>query len=148
MILLAGCTDSSRTFTDTVPAPGCRAFDCHQSAPLSIYPPASGEHRTHLGLSEYGPNLSCGSCHSGYNTRVLHKNGFINGYNWLIGKKTSGLVVHFGADVSATSSFDQAASTCSGTDADMPRRRRIGELVQRRGGHMRGFAVLSRGPAP
>ncbi len=117
-ILLSGCGDSNRTITDTVPAPGCRAFDCHQSAPLSIYPPASGEHRTHLGLSEYGPKLSCGSCHSGYNTNILHKNSFINGYNWLISAKTPGLVVHFGSDVSTTSSFDKTVSTCSGTGVD------------------------------
>lgn len=116
-ILLPGCSDSGASLADSVPAPGCRAFDCHQSAPLSIYPPASGEHRTHIGLSEYGPKLSCGSCHSGYDTHVLHKNGFINGYNWLLGTQTPGLVVHFGSDMDAGSTFDQGGSTCSGTGA-------------------------------
>ncbi len=114
-IMLLGCSDTRTSPWKTLLLPGCGAFDCHRSAPLSIYPPASGEHRIHLGLSEYGPNLSCGSCHRGYKTNILHKNGFINGYNWLIGGKMPGLVVYFGADVSASSSFDQAASTCSDT---------------------------------
>lgn len=117
-ITLPGCSDTVTPFRDTIPLTGCRAFDCHQSTPLSIYPPVSGEHLTHTGLSQYGPDLSCGSCHSGYYTSILHRNGFINGYNWLIGKRTSGLVVYFGARMSASSSFDQAAGTCSGTGTE------------------------------
>jgi hypothetical protein len=118
---LHGCSDTNTSMSGSIPDSGrngCLAFNCHPATPLSLYPPSSGEHRTHLGTSEYGPKLECVSCHQGYRTNLRHRNGFINGYNWLLRKKTPGMTVYFGTGVSASSSFDQAASTCSGTGTE------------------------------
>lgn len=124
-ITLHGCSDTNTSMTGSLPVeglfPGCLAFNCHPAAPLSIYPPVSGEHKSHRAGGDYGLSLTCTDCHYKYDRNKLHKNGFINGYNWLTKSKTSGEVIYFDpleTQISPGASFDHTASTCTGTGAN------------------------------
>ena len=96
-------------------------FECHQSTPLAIYPPTSGEHKSHLGGGDFGLNLTCEDCHYKYDRNKLHKNGFINGYSWLLKSKMPGLIVYLNPAstvITPGATFNHTASTCNGTGAN------------------------------
>jgi hypothetical protein len=125
-LFMPGCSDVKAPVLDKInPAalPGlCLAFNCHNGTQLRIYPPVSGAHQAHMDAKQIGVVLNCNSCHgnNGNFRGGLHQNGFINGYNWLFGKKAPGNIVSFSSDLvrfNSLISFDHAASTCSGTGA-------------------------------
>ncbi|MBN1497917.1 MAG: cytochrome c3 family protein [Spirochaetes bacterium] len=120
----SGCSEVKKSGLDeinmTTLSGVCMAFNCHNGTELRIFPPISGGHLTHLDSAKIGFKLNCASCHNRYKNSQggLHKNGFINGYNWLYGTKTPGEIVLFGVDLTAanpTIAFNHAAGTCSGT---------------------------------
>ncbi|OHD64328.1 MAG: hypothetical protein A2176_01695 [Spirochaetes bacterium RBG_13_51_14] len=114
ILFLSGCSDSNTAGLNSLPIPGCRAFDCHQSTPLSVYPPLSGEHLAHFGGEDFGSGIGCETCHYQYDKNPLHKNGFINGYNWLIGSDAPGDIIKFKSPpVGSSAVFNN--TSCSGT---------------------------------
>lgn len=126
LIILASphCSDVKKSGLDEINIAAvtgaCMAFNCHNGTQLRIYPPVSGAHSTHLNADAIGMSLNCGSCHMSYKNIQggLHKNGFVNGYNWIYGIKTDGEIVSFGAELTGPNpsiAFNHAAGTCSGT---------------------------------
>jgi hypothetical protein len=114
-LVLTGCSDVKSSYKNLNISFTCMAFNCHAGTQLRIMLPVSGAHSTHLSADQIGSNLSCESCHSDYtNDRAgMHQDGFVNGFNWLYNAKAPGLIVKAGNGYSFT--FDQTASTCSGT---------------------------------
>lgn len=132
-----GCSNTSTSMNGSIPEttlyqlytgqPACLAFECHQSSPLAIYPPGSGEHKSHRGGGDFGLDLKCMDCHYKYDDNMYHyihdgtmyhKNGFINGYDWFLKKKTPGLIVYLNpasSIITPGATFDHTASQCSGT---------------------------------
>ena len=91
----------------------CLAFDCHSGTQLKIFPPVSGAHLSHLG-GEEGASIGCETCHYRYYTNPLHKNGFINGFNWLYNSSAPGTIVIWDTNIAPGASFDKTTLTCSG----------------------------------
>jgi hypothetical protein len=117
ILTMAGCGDAKNPgFTNINDKYlTCMAFDCHSGTQLRIFPPVSGVHLTHLGLGE-GASLGCESCHYQYYNNSQHKNGFINGFNWLYNAKTSGTIVFFGTDLPGVT-WDSSTGICGSTPA-------------------------------
>ncbi len=117
--LMAGCAKISEDPLSDMMIPGsCEAYDCHGSTQLEIYPPVSGAHQIHTGYTEIGVALQCQSCHYNYSSNLLHKNCFINGWDWHTSTRMPGTIVYPGPDVDPAMSFDPATGTCSGITAD------------------------------
>jgi len=114
-VISAGCAKESEAELDNIILPGlCMALECHNSTQLKIYPPASGAHLLHTGYREIGVSLQCKSCHNNYLNNPLHKNGVINGYNWIYNVRTSGEIIFPGPGVDPNMSFDPSSNnTCS-----------------------------------
>ncbi|HOT45459.1 MAG TPA: hypothetical protein PLM53_11820 [Spirochaetota bacterium] len=117
-VIATGCAKVSDAELDTITLSGlCMALECHNSTQLKIYPPASGAHLQHTGLAGNGPNIPCTDCHHGYYNNPLHKNGFINGYNWIYQAQVSGLIVYWNTAKYPAAVWDDAANSCSGLPA-------------------------------
>ena len=94
----------------------CTAFDCHNGTQLRIFPPVSGRHLDHLGFDENAVSRGCETCHYKYYGNSLHKNAFINGFNWLYNVRTSGNIVIFGPNLPGAT-WDPNTGNCSGLPA-------------------------------
>jgi hypothetical protein len=91
----------------------CMAYDCHSGTQLRIFPPISGRHLDHLGEDGGPVGLGCETCHFKYYGNLQHKNGFINGFNWLYNARTPGTIVFFDTDLPGAT-WDPNTGNCSG----------------------------------
>ncbi len=117
VLLYSGCSRVSDNENGNLILPGlCMAYDCHNSTQLKVYPPVSGAHLIHTGYEQIGVSLQCQSCHKNYLHNPLHKNGFINGFNWIYNVRTTGKIVYPGPGVDANMEFDTSTNTCAAAD--------------------------------
>ena len=117
-VIATGCAKVSDAELDTTMLSGlCMALECHNSTQLKIYPPVSGAHLEHTGFAGNGPTIPCTDCHHGYYNNPLHRNGFINGYNWIYQAQTTGLIVYWNTVKYPAAVWDDGANSCSGLPA-------------------------------